>query len=196
MSRLTEILNQQVDGGRSRKALAVPNELVELYPRFIKVKKTILEAMQSRASGLIQQMDTINWSGYDSGIHDYTGSLEGSLNEIKFKVLVGGTIIDNQPKVIVDEYGEMRVVHNKQSWVTIKGGFTSKDQREGAIEFFIDSDNPNNSYEAYWLQGIQGLHLEQVVANGRVFNAASLETSSDGMVSIPNTRIWFRRKFR
>lgn len=185
MSRAKEIIRRLKESTRdeSNESVVTIDKSITLWPRFEKVHEAVVNSLANKpTSGIYREFNTFSWSGYDAGIHDHTGNVEGNINGIELEFKISGTTIDNQP-------------HMKQQYLAISGTFTSLDGLKGVLQMLLENDKL--SYEAYWLQVHNGfLRLEQVVSpEGLIFDANKLNPQKEN-VAVPGTRIVLNRFLR
>jgi len=186
MSKESKILGRLTQQSNLSTDIAVVQHS-ELWPRFAKVKGAVTMSLLSRENvGIKRYLNTVNWEGYDTGIHDHSGHVEGVINGVQINFEIKGTTLDNKQEVVTDEKGEWHLQTSKGHNFEIKGDYVSTDGRKGKIRVLIDDGKWT---EAYWLQVQDGsFRLEQVVSpSGRVFETAGLDPDRDGYIQTPET---------
>lgn len=158
----------------------IPN----LWGRFNKVRQVIIDSLlANQSSEITREFNTFSWTGYDEGIHDHSGSLNGTAHNIRISMQIKGTTIEQEK---LNE--EFRLNKQTHTQIKISGNFVSVDGKEGAIEMALE--NGAFSYEAYWLSCLDGyLRLEQIVdSHGEVFDINNLSLDYQRKAIIPGTR--------
>ena len=191
MSRTGEILRRY---GLDKTPITQEIEETKLWPRFEKVKQVVLKAIKGDdCEGIERIIKTRGWDGEDRGTYDHVGTICGTLDNIDINLNIKGITYDYDGKLNIGGVNGWTVMNSGGRVLKILGTFKSPDQRMGYVE--INNDNYyQKNYEAYWLQ-IEGnkLRLEQVVENGRVFNAEDLKRFRNNIetehgVSLPAMR--------
>ena len=157
----------------------IPN----LWGRFNKVRQVIINSLlANQSSGITREFNTFSWTGSDEGIHDHSGSLDGTANNIRISMQIKGTTIEQEK---FDE--EFRLKKKTHTQIGISGNFVSVDGREGAMEMALEDGE--FSYEAYWLSCSDGcLRLEQVVdSSGKAIDVDNLNVGTQIRIKIPGT---------
>jgi hypothetical protein len=190
MSKIREILQraERQNPGREVSLSTVRAETSQLWPRFTKVFDAIACSFGNQPTplGIKRESSTFSWNGVDQGIHDHSGFITGRTNDIELQISLKGTTIDDQQKYVIDPDGSWRLVHARESYITIQGTFVSADGQNGAVEMQLE--NGVCQYKAFWLQAQNGiLRLEQVVGqDGKIYDAEKLEPGKRE-VSIPGS---------
>ena len=190
MSRATEAKNHllQLTGNPRDDLSTNMPETSTLWKRFEKVRRATIYALTKKlVPGLHREFNTFDWGGYDAGIHDHKGKIEGEIFGLNLNLKLQGTTIDHQPRVEADSNGQLKTVQKIDRNLEITGNYTSVDGRKGAIEILL-KDN-KISYQAYYLMDLNNhFELEQVVnSDGQVFDVDKLTTNNMGEVNIPGT---------
>lgn len=160
-------------------------EQVELWPRFKKVKRAVFTALTSSEPGVEKTLNTFRWGGVDSGIHDHKGRVEGQVCGVELDIDIKGDTVYGEPKMLLDEKGNLTTSYSNETNIEIKGRFISHDGLQGYVKLGLTNDEI--AYQAYWLQISDGdLRLEQVVSPKGVFDAELLDDIR-GRVKIPGT---------
>ncbi len=189
MSRSKEILERY---GLDKISITRNIKETELWPRFKKVKQVVLETTKHDCKGIKRTIETHSWSGEDRGIYDHIGTICGTLNNIDVHLNIKGITYDRKLNVVFDGVNDWTIMNSHGRVSKIWGTFKSADGRNG---YYLNVNGDNNqSYEAYYLQ-TEGnkLRLEQVVENGRVFDAENLkrfcnDVETERGVSLPAMR--------
>jgi len=148
----------------------VNNPCPEIYPRFKKVRTSLIEAVYGCPDPEIHRdFKSLHWP---EGIIDYNGKIVGISNGIQLNFTAQGTTVPEQPDFVINDDGEWIRKTRRDEFVTLNGNFISKDGLEGAID--IVASDGNIVFEGYWLEDLHGdLILEQVVDINR--NVHTLE---------------------
>jgi len=159
-----------------------------LWGRFNHVRKALLTSLLAEAPDNVRrQASKISWSGADSGIHDYNGSLEGVVDGVTLSATFTGDVVDAQPYVDEDDAGEWRIAYRRDTNVVLKCYFISgtRYRAEGFMHLEIAGGKPQ--FEAYYLSCLDGnLRLEQVIGpDGTVYEAGQLEKTLHGDIIVP-----------
>ena len=191
MSRTGEILRRY---GLDKIPIKQEIKETKLWPKFKKVKQVVLKAIKGDdCEGIERIIKTYGWDGEDRGIYDYVGTICGTLDNIDINLNIKGSTYDYDGKLNVESVNDWTITNDQGRVLKIWGTFKSDDGRIGYVEINNDNYHQKN-YEAYWLQ-TEGseLRLEQVVENGRVFDAENLTRFRNNIetehgVSLPATR--------
>jgi hypothetical protein len=148
-----------------------------LWPRFVRVQNAVRRIWRQKRS----EIQRIEWTGWDAGTVDINGYVEGKSGDVEVRFKAKGT-----------SYGSLRgngVGSKITGHMTFEGDFVSKDRKGG--RFLVTRDiGRDTQLEAYWLQTATGVtKLEQVVVNGRVYDAESLAKNRRGEVEIPGAHV-------
>jgi hypothetical protein len=168
-----------------------------LWGRFNKVRRALVSSLSpDGAKGIDRDFGTFSWSGADQGIHDHSGSIDGTKDGVTILASIKGVTVDNNPRYDINDAGEWVYSEKKETNATIKGHFISKDGMEGAVEIAFKNGQPY--CEAYWLSCLHGhLRLEQIVAPTReVLEAKDLSLDYQGRAKIPETNLAIPTKKR
>lgn len=189
MSRVNEIIRRLGQGGDEIKAI-VP-EASRLSNRFLRVQMAAKRLLQkdARDSGKIFKID---WTGYDAGVHDAWGELEGRVGGVGVNMKMKATRVDSNPQ-IVDEGGKWNIVDGGPSeHLRVSGSFVSRDGKTGF--FVIEVGSQGGGFQAYWLETCgEWTRLEEVVGpDGKVYDVSMVPEADQ--FCIPGTGTCLVRK--
>lgn len=194
MSRTGEILRRY---GLDKIPITQEIEETKLWLRFKKVKEAVLEAIKAEDNleGITRTVKTNSAEMWEQnfGRHDHIGEIRGTVDKISIDISFTGRTHNVSFYGKFDGCSDWTIMNDYGRVLKIWGTFKSGDGRIGYME--INNDNYyQKNYEAYWLQ-TEGnkLRLEQVVENGRVFNAEDLKRFRNNIetehgVSLPSMR--------
>ena len=161
-----------------------------LWNRFTKVRRAIHSALtEQTTTEFNREFNTFSWSGYDAGIHDHKGHLQGNIRGIELDINIKGATVEDNPKYETGSEDNWILTHNTEHHLFLSGKFTSADGRDGLID--IEIRNGHTHYEAYWLTYLETKYqLEQIInPEGKVFDATKLLSNRKGEIAIPGTKI-------
>jgi len=146
------------------------NPCPNIYPRFKKVRESLMEAVYGCPDPEIQRdFESMHWS---EGVIDHRGRIVGTTNEVQLNFTAKGTTVPRQPYFDINDDGEWIRKTRREEFITLIGNFISKDGREGAMD--IVASDGDIVFEGYWLEDLhRDLILEQVVDINR--NVHTLE---------------------
>lgn len=151
----------------------INNPCPDIYPRFKKVRDSLIEAVYGDSTTEIhREFGSTHWP---EGIIDHRGRIVGTSNGIELNFTAKGTTVPRQHYFDIDENRELVSKVRRDEFITLTGNFISKDGLEGAID--IVASDGDIVFEGYWLEDLHGdLILEQIVdINGNVHTLEEIE---------------------
>ncbi len=100
--------------------LAQTGEKTKLWSRFRRVRAAVAKSLTSQTTpGVNRELKTFHWSGYDAGIHDHKGRVEGLINGITLELFIEGSTIDNQQQIVVAPDGQWMLQSSTDHYLEI-----------------------------------------------------------------------------
>ena len=147
-----------------KRTITTP-EKVHLWYRFSRIQQAVYKSLtDEKLSNGNRKLNTFDWSGEDSGIHDHKGNIKTVVNGIKLGLLIEGSTYDYR--------------RGKENYLSIFGIFTSRDNREGLVNIVLHNSPAGvfDGYEAYWLDYLKDKYRLEQVSNlkGETFNVPEI----------------------